>query len=1791
MYRTQNLTFTNVDSRVRNDWIWESVYEDMDGSLCGAPSCKVLPCTGNLPSNCTLFSNSSSIPLCTCPADVNFIRFAINPYWYGLPRTSLNLTNEYGSTRHHYRSRAIDPSSGWMTNFVSGASYIWEFDNGYILTNLSYQFNSYRMQYGDYVIISQALTGEPDEFQMRSHIIPPTNETLDPETHYDGDWQYNETSGMLTYLVSYRRRDYQEDRGIEDTSFYLLVKKCFFKGCVTPPTLPPTTPPIVTLTYVYWSAPTSWPNNTLPVDGDDVTIREGTTMIADTMIPRLDKLVIYGVLEFDYGPVNDSYRNFTLSATDILIIGGRLLIGSPSEPFLGQLDIVLRGRRPEHLDAEEYLPFTQIPINAKTLGVYGGLEVHGNDVGVAWTKLTTTGNPGDTTITLVDSVTWGVDEEIVIAPTSYDIWETETFRITDVSEEGLTLTLNASLQFRHIAHNETINGQGVSIAAEVGLLTRNIRVLGEGDDALYVERYGGRILVGATKYNNKYNAGFARFSNVEFINTGQVDVRSFTNYRFSLEYKNAKTVTDSTPSSVRKCSFHNGFSPAIGVHGTNGLLLAENIIHHSVSLAIETQSYRTTIQRNLVILVAASSSYSGAISGMGSRELTLTDNSVSGTDGVAFHVPGVECGLTSGPSGNEAHSSSIGLAVFPGDNVQGSCYQISNYYIWECRDIGIYYNNKLSVDITDTVLAENTLGIYAQVIGPSAVSHLYTPKHCTIKNSLIIGTTSSYNCSTDHVRASGEMSQTKRSHVGLTFASFMQGSNGAPGSSLIGIGTYPAVMGVTNVQSVTFAHFKTVCGTKDVMLTTDKANDDGQHPVVTREITKYNSENDSYFFIHRPNIDKVNPSDCVDMDCDGQKKALIRDEDGSFLGTKGAVLSQSEWEWNGDPRRGLGDHRIPKEMLTNLTGERINVSDIAPHKGIIRNDKCQIREAWQAYECHDLNYEMLIIESLDADTETRRLSPVAILGDGYLDLINGPQDHSGCRLGNCRKRLSTFMAIVASGKSYSLYFSTTSPQTLRLFLLNSDDNEVITLGIWYSQSNRRDVYVGNDPVLAKNARMDHGKYIVDRPSTKGEFIPNVNSEDVTGSNFFDRDSNILYVLIRGNSPVKIVTNPSFIVSFQIPALTPEEFYGEALIHNLALFFDVPPEKIRVVNVVRESGRRRRDVDGATNIQFEISDPPNGTGGNSTVNETLTTDSLLNMSSKFINEVQGGDISKALNVSVTRISVSEPLVDNGLDAPRSDTSGKITVPKRMNMSVQLVPSYETVPFSNQPCLHIFDVQDEPMKKLGSISDPWRITAYLQPGVNQPAQLQGITTLDIIGGWANFTDLALSQYGENFSIQFNKTYPENKILLSSWSDNFSISRINISLRISVSVDIIIINNDTEIRIELMDDATQHGISNISWRGHTWTASVDISSETHVNVTGLRNTTFNPTTGKAVFNNLAFDQIGVYFLTFYVRSFPDEYDLSGDFRVEVITENQLELYRDNTTIVTNISLIFNDNYTEIVGANDKQFGAAIVNILARRYPDVYFDRVKVKKGCIVFETAMKGRLNNTNTTLQSLYDFVATTNFSFLGKELGNRSLRVNSEPSNTSESTSTENISSASASLTRTTHSTNGNVTKVTTSQAMTTEDNKHITTSSEESTVTDTTTPISTNAGLSFPVVIVIVITPVAVLLGVIFIVIICKCKRIRKQEQQSERLTRTSTVSSDDFKPRPGGIKSNEYAYLSPFSMDSDIKSYKHHIPRLQTNVIRRPFTPTYEIENQQPPSSAGSMLSSQAEDYRRKLY
>ena len=66
------------------------------------------------------------------------------------------------------------------------------------------------------------------------------------------------------------------------------------------------------------------------------------------------------------------------------------------------------------------------------------------------------------------------------------------------------------------------------------------------------------------------------------------------------------------------------------------------------------------------------------------------------------------------------------------------------------------------------------------------------------------------------------------------------------------------------------------------------------------------------------------------------------------------------------------------------------------HSFFTPDGSCKWMEEWNAYKCQGLDHLMLVIESMDGDSETRRVSPLALVGEGawhYTDLLNGPMDH------------------------------------------------------------------------------------------------------------------------------------------------------------------------------------------------------------------------------------------------------------------------------------------------------------------------------------------------------------------------------------------------------------------------------------------------------------------------------------------------------------------------------------------------------------------------------------------------------------------------------------------------------------------------------------------------------------------------------------------------------------------------------------------------------------------------------
>lgn len=186
---------------------------------------------------------------------------------------------------------------------------------------------------------------------------------------------------------------------------------------------------------------------------------------------------------------------------------------------------------------------------------------------------------------------------------------------------------------------------------------------------------------------------------------------------------------------------------------------------------------------------------------------------------------------------------------------------------------------------------------------------------------------------------------------------------------------------------------------------------------------------------------------------------------------------------------------------TDLNGQKINISATYPYRGISRNMSCSFSPAWQMYQCPSTTYyRMLIIESMDEDTEKRRLSPVAILSsNGYIDLINGPPNHLACHdFSACAQQISTFTAIVQSRETYQIFFSYDPPKQLRFRLINADSSIKCILAVYYYTLQQIDVYANGTYVPPTNRIMNSTVLLLRNEQN------NVTFASSTGANFFNR---------------------------------------------------------------------------------------------------------------------------------------------------------------------------------------------------------------------------------------------------------------------------------------------------------------------------------------------------------------------------------------------------------------------------------------------------------------------------------------------------------------------------------------------------------------------------------------------------------------------------------------------------------------------------------------------------------------
>ncbi|XP_039575430.1 cell surface hyaluronidase isoform X4 [Passer montanus] len=183
---------------------------------------------------------------------------------------------------------------------------------------------------------------------------------------------------------------------------------------------------------------------------------------------------------------------------------------------------------------------------------------------------------GGVILNLLDDVsTWEPGDRIVVASTDYSMYQTEEFTLLPCMEcTKHQVKVKENPQFPHVG--EVIDG--VDMRAEVGVLTRNILIKGETENACYLEKecqffsydtFGGHIKI-------LKNFTSVHLSYVELKQMGQQQIGSYpVHFHLCGDVDEKGGYTFKTY--LEGLSIHHCFSRCVTVHATNGLLIKDTI--------------------------------------------------------------------------------------------------------------------------------------------------------------------------------------------------------------------------------------------------------------------------------------------------------------------------------------------------------------------------------------------------------------------------------------------------------------------------------------------------------------------------------------------------------------------------------------------------------------------------------------------------------------------------------------------------------------------------------------------------------------------------------------------------------------------------------------------------------------------------------------------------------------------------------------------------------------------------------------------------------------------------------------------------------------------------------------------------------------------------------------------------------------------------------------------------------------------------------------------------------------
>jgi len=244
---------------------------------------------------------------------------------------------------------------------------------------------------------------------------------------------------------------------------------------------------------------------------------------------------------------------------------GSLIIGSETCPYLSPLNIVLWGLS---TDTDNFI----LAMGQKFIGVTatGTLEIHG-PWKLSWTFLTATLMPGsgNVIINLADDATsWKVGDSIVIASTDYDMTQAEEFTLLPCPTcTANQVMIQGPVSYMHTGTMSTMNDKIFDVRAEVGILSRNIKISGQMQPACTTfcffsfDTFGGHIKA-------LQNAKAVHVEGAELYNMGQQEFLAAYPMHFHRMF-------DASGFYAKQLSIHHSFSRCVAIHATQNVLVQD----------------------------------------------------------------------------------------------------------------------------------------------------------------------------------------------------------------------------------------------------------------------------------------------------------------------------------------------------------------------------------------------------------------------------------------------------------------------------------------------------------------------------------------------------------------------------------------------------------------------------------------------------------------------------------------------------------------------------------------------------------------------------------------------------------------------------------------------------------------------------------------------------------------------------------------------------------------------------------------------------------------------------------------------------------------------------------------------------------------------------------------------------------------------------------------------------------------------------------------------------------------